>query len=253
MRRISATTMKKIFLILIIAASGAFIYLKIQTLTDDSSAFNQTTRYELGKRGWVRTILGLHKDGDARLEYLQGTTPLIVEVVQSKSAALPDEALSNFVAKVSEYTGRNVIVYNVDTIDNAKVTMEKIPEIVENNRRHLVLGEPNLFIIFAEDFDGEDSEVARTVEEYGMILSSSKLRELTSAFSPAFPQYVESTLLHEFGHQIGLPHNERPECIMNSSVESPLGALSFSLPTTPTRFCPFELNQLQEIKKKFQQ
>ncbi len=244
--------MKKILLLLIIAALGVFIYLKIQTLRSDTTVFNRTTRYELGKRGWVRTLLGLHKDGDAKLEYLQGQTPLVFEFVQTKAEPMPEDALANVKAKLEEYLERKIIIYNVDTIDRGIVNEKTISNIVSQNRRHRILGQPNIFIIFAEDFDGSEVEVARTVEEYGMVISAAKLRDLTDHYPPAYSQYVESTILHEVGHQLGLSHNERAECIMNVAVESPVGALAFDQAVTPTRFCPQELDELKATRRFFQ-
>lgn len=225
--------------------------MKIQTLRADTTEFNRTTRYELGKRGWLRTLLGLHKDGDAKLEYLFGQTPLVLEVVQTKTEPMPEDVLLNVKAKLEEYLERKIVIYNVDTIERGIVSDAMISKIVSQNRRHRILGQPNIFVIFAEDFYGSEVEVAKTVQEYGMIISASKLRTLTANYPPAYSQYVESTILHEIGHQLGLSHNQRPECIMNVTVESPIGALAFDQAVTPTRFCPHELDELKAIKQFF--
>jgi predicted Zn-dependent protease len=241
---------KTFILILIIVVSGLFIYLKMQSLGDEQSYFNQRTRFTLGKYGWVRTILGLQKDGDARAHYLLGDSVITVEVVDSGSVDIDERALESFQDKITQYTGRETVLYKTDTIKSGILTQADLQEIVQKNHRHRTPGSPNLFIVYADDFESNGDEVGRTYEDFGMVLSHGRLASLTSGSHSAFRQYVESTMLHEFGHQIGLGHNQDPNCVMNEVVESPKRAAGFTGIYTPTKFCQLELEQLEAIKNQ---
>jgi len=239
---------KAFLLIIFIVLCGTFIYAKVASLGNPNSHFNRTTRFWLGQYQTARTVLGLHNDGDARGSYLKGTSSITIEYVESSGSHLDRQALGQFVSKVKEYTGRPVNLYYNDTISNATLTPKDLAEIAKGSRHHVIPGQPNLFIIYALDYDRPSGEVGETYQEFGIVLSDSRLKEVTKNFSGSLPQYIESTLLHEFGHQLGLAHNEEPGCIMNTKVETPAITGGFTGDYTPTSFCPYELDQLQAIK-----
>lgn len=243
---------KALVLIIFIALCGTFIYLKIQINGNENSKFNQTTRFSLGKYAWVRKILGLHNDGDARGWYLSPQSKLIVEVARAENVELNKKVLGEFVRLVEIYTGKKVVLFNKETFKSGKLTEADLKEIVLAHRRYEVSSGPNLFVIYAEDFEKSGTEVARTYQEYGMVLSDKRLKEVTQRLPIAFAQYVESTMLHEFGHQLGMGHNAESDCIMNQKVESPDENNGiFVGKFTQSDFCEFEKKQLLEIKQKF--
>jgi hypothetical protein len=55
-------------------------------------------------------------------------------------------------------------------------------------------------------------------------------------------------MLHEFGHQLGLEHNDQADCIMNERIEKPSGAGEFFGQFNQTGFCDLELEQIGQIK-----
>lgn len=240
--------MKKILLLIFIVLCAAFIYVKLQTLGNENSEFNQTTRYHLGRYSLLRSLFGLHSDGDGREWYLENFRPLVVEVVEAEGTSINREALDLFLKRVQDYTGRKADLYNIDRVKGGMLTDSDLEEVVRTYRRHIIPGEPNLFIIYAEDFQREGAEMAKTFKEFGMVLSNKRLEEETGGEPRSLTQYVESTLLHEFGHQLGLAHNSEENCIMNKWVETSSLAGEFSGKFTPTDFCDFELKQLETIK-----
>lgn len=242
---------KTFFLLVIILFSGIFVYLKMQSLGDENSSFNQTTRYRLGKFGFFRTTLGLHKDGDSRAEYLLKDTSIIIEVVQPSGAKLSDGAMDAFAKKVSEYTGRNTRVVNTDTIAAGYLNEGQLAGIVRGNRRHFDGGSSNLFVMYVDDFPGSDKNVAKTYQDYGMVISHDRLVNLVREYPSSLPDYQLSTLLHEFGHQIGMDHNTTNGCIMNEAVESPSGGVFYGA-STPTSFCSTEIDEISAMRRAVQ-
>ena len=239
---------KTFFLGLFIIVLGIFIYLKVETMGDENSSFNTSTRYSLGKYPIVRFLFGLHNHGDARSDFLVGSRGIIVEVVQPEGLPLEDPTIDKFAAKISEYTGKPTKIYNMDTIEGGPKTAVDLAEIVKNFRRHLDAGYVNLFVMYVDSYENSGKEVGKTYAEYGMVLSHDKLVELTKYYPMALPQYQLSTMLHEFGHQVGLNHNDHGDCIMNASVESPDHAVGLGGTNTPVNFCQFELDQLKAIQ-----
>jgi len=229
-----------------------FIVLKLQVLGNENSGFNRTTRYRLGKYDWARTVLGMHSDGDAQARYLDGSGPIALIVVKPDNISLDGKVLGEFAARISAITGRPVSLFNQESIQNGILSDMDMDKIVEATRRAYLPGSQDVFVMYAEDFEGEDNEVGRTYKEYGMVLSDRKLKSITENATQAMDDYVLSTMLHEFGHQIGLDHNNGKDCIMNEEVESPRKAYEFSGKYTPTDFCQQELDEIRQLKVKYQ-
>ncbi len=240
---------KAFCLCLLILVLGIFIYLKVETLGSSNSGFNQTTRYQLGKYEILRSLFSLHNDGDARAEYLLGGNAIDIEVAQPDSDYLSSDTVQQFAAQVTAVTGRHTNIYSVDGVPAGTLSDADIANIVRTDRRQFNPGDPIIFVIYADDFSSSAQEVGKTVEEFGMVLSHSQLAGLTQGYPAALPQYQESTMLHEFGHQLGLDHNTQTGCIMNPAIENATAPALFSgSGYTPTAFCQYELDELAQIK-----
>ncbi len=239
---------KAFCLCLLIIIFGIFIYLKVATLGSSTSSFNQTTRFQLGHYQILRSLLSLHQDGDARADYLLGNTPIDIEVDQPDSDNLPDSVVRQFAAQVTAVTGRPTNVYDMDSLPSGTLTDAVIAHAVQVDKRQYNFNDPIIFVIYADDFTSSSQEVGKTVEEFGMVLSNYQLTQLTLGYPDALPQYQESTMLHEFGHQLGLDHNSQTGCVMNPAIENASVPAGFTDNYTPTAFCQYELNQIAQIK-----
>ncbi len=241
--------MKAIIAILVILFSGIYIYIYWQSHRDLNSGFNQTTRFQIGKKPWARKLWALHNDGDARAQYLLGSEPMIVEIVRPDSIDFHEELNTNLRKKLGKILGRPVQTFSVDFIKQGNLTEDDIENIVHTKQRHNLPDQPHFFIILADSYEGEGLELGKTYQEFGMLLSNKRLKEVSADLgATSVDQYMESTILHEFGHQIGLPHNQDEDCIMNEKVAHADDSGFFSGIYTPTDYCALEVTQITQLR-----
>jgi predicted Zn-dependent protease len=98
-----------------------------------------------------------------------------------------------------------------------------------------------LHIFLLSKFTDTPTNIGMTVREDGVVVFMDTITDLTKSNPASVDAYVLSTILHEFGHQLGLDHVESLNCIMQSTVESPVSGF-FS---TPTQYCPQELQLIE--------
>lgn len=243
---------KTFFFLVILLGVGVWGYLRYQASGDMSNSFNQTKRYSLGKSSLFRWMLNLHSVGDARGQYLADGEPIVIEVLTSRGVEINEEGLRQFSAEVGRITGRKTTIVNVDTIEQTNVRLAELPGLTRSNRRHKSFGQPNIFVIYAGDFENSDQSPARAFNEFGILVSDKKIKDLTSQYAQATREYLAGIMLHQFGYQIGLETSNNIECIMHPELLSPTRALLFSGKILADSYCDTELDQAQTIRLGFQ-
>ncbi len=212
-----------IFLLLVIVAAFSFVAIKLLASGADTNTFNTKYRPKLAMYPLLRNMFRFHYDGDARTDYLGGRyKKIMIEVDEMEGLEISDSALVLLSNKISENTGKEVVFVRSDKIPYSKtVSLRDIDELTNKYRNYVYAKDTaKVYLLYLSQLSGElSSDIGATHEEYGITLFDSPLRELTSRNYGLFDRYVASTALHEFGHQIGLPHNENPGCLMNTGVD----------------------------------
>jgi hypothetical protein len=244
----------KLFLFLIvIAALGTFIYLKLQILGDPASNFNQTTRFSLGKHPIFRSILGLGSAGDARAEYFSGQGPIIIEWFAPPGADIDEPTLQKFADLAALYTGRETKLFQGGPVDDSTIQLANLSSLKLQQFNQKITGQSLLQIIFAEDYAPRpNNELATTYKESGMVLSLSAHRQFLQNSLSQMNDYLLTSMLHEFGHQLGLEHNTDADCVMDANAGIDSGPATMYARSTPVDFCEQEKTQISNLKLQFQ-
>lgn len=197
---------------------------------DEHNWFNTTWRPRLAQIKGFRNIFNLHNDGDAKSEYLGQNTEYIAVI--SKPYVDPwftDWVWQQFSQKITEVTGKSVKIVT----DTSKPPAYSAP-----------------LYIYLESVNEENPlTLGKTYNESGIILYKQGLEKFSAAAPETKEVYIVSTLLHEFGHQIGLVHNEEPNCLMNSHAETG-GNAKLVAREIVTSFCSDEIEQISKIKNE---
>ncbi len=212
-----------IFLLLIIFFSFSFIILKLLANGAEDNFFNQKYRAQVAAHPVLRNIFDLRFDGDARADYLSSRyNKIFIEVDQMEGLEISQSALDLLETKIESITSKEVIIFRSDSIPyQANVDGEDVKQYVEAHRNYKYASDvAHLYLLYLSEFEDQADHLGSTYQEYGILLYDTALRNLTIGNPKTFDNYWSSTALHEFGHQLGLPHNEIKGCLMNEHAES---------------------------------
>jgi hypothetical protein len=248
-------SIKSLFGIVLIILLGIFIYLKIQISGNPNSNFNQTTRFSLGKHPVYRTILGLHNAGDASSEYLEGTGPITIEWFAPQEENIDQSILTKFASLVSQYTGRQANAMFAGGVSDGTINVSDLGTYRLKAGAQVPAGS-TMLVFIAEDYSPRTgTDISSTYQETGMILSLNAHRRFLQDYPQDLNQYLLSSLIHQFGKQIGVSENTNADsaCIMNSSPGINGNPVEVYGRVEPQDFCQAEQDEINNIKLQLQQ
>lgn len=240
---------KVFFLLLFIGVIFSFVGLRSMANGSDNNLFNQKYRAMFDKYPLARDILGLHFDGDGRFDYLdRSKSKLWVEIDTVYGTEIPQASLDLLAEKIKSSTGKDVVYYVSDKEIPAKqiVTQDDVKKLVSNYKNFHPNDGAYLYLLFLQSYEPDPLLLGSTYQEDGVILYDQALKDLTKASPETYPQYVESTILHEFGHQLGLPHNEQKNCLMNSHADTN-NVVRETTKSVIVDFCDYEKKLIQSM------
>lgn len=233
-----------IFLLIIIILSFSFVSLKILANSSDTNYFNTHWRYWFARRPLLRQVLNLHYDGDGRADYLDTRfKSIIIEVDAMAGLNIGDDILNVLATRITSATGKQTsFVYsNLDIPHQSSVNQKRLKNIIREYRDYHTKDAAVVYLLLASRKEDEPKVLGSTFQEDGIVVYVDALTDFTKDSPETFAPYLLGTILHEFGHQIVLPHNREPGCLMNEHAE-----IDHVAKTNPeevvTDFCEFEKN-----------
>jgi predicted Zn-dependent protease len=228
----------------------SFGYSGIKFLSQDTgdNFFNLKYRDKFASYEFLRRVLNLRFDGDAKSDFLgKKKLKVLIEVDSAQGATYSQSALDELRDKIAQITGKETTYLisdqNIPLLGSAdQKTMEETINFYRDFQNMEDVA--SLYILYAGNSVNE-SEIGSTFMESGIIIFVDALEELISPQDKNYSLFEYSTLLHEFGHQLGLGHNDIEGCLMNQDVE--VGGV-IRTTNIVTDFCEFEIGQILEIK-----
>ncbi len=239
-----------ILLLVIITATG-FSIIKLGSLGADDNYFNRTWRNRVAAYPAARKIFSLHHDGDAKADYLgKRFNKIVIEVDSMEGLTLSHNVLDTLVDRIEKLTGKETSYYISDqAIEPAPYTdASRISSVVTAYKNRVTAeGAATLYVLNLNQGEAGSTIIGETYKEYGLLLYDEPLQDFTRDAKQTLEAYQLSTLLHEFGHQLGLDHNDEVNCLMNPEAEMSLRPKR-SFTDVVTEFCDREREQINSIK-----
>ncbi len=211
-----------IILIFIITVTSSYIFFKIEAQSLEGNYFNNNLRVSLGRYPVMRRVLGLHFDGDAKADYLGPRYGSIaIRVISMKGLSIDSGILKSLSEKIQKTTGKptRYVLWDMEMPFAASSSVEDLRAYLKRETFSGSSKGVSLYLMVANELEGQSDQIGSTVQENGIALFDSSLLKYEHSDGEIFDQFAIGVLLHEFGHQIGLAHNDYPGCLMNPSIE----------------------------------
>lgn len=238
--------LKNIFLvslILIVAAIPVFIYF---IKFNNTSFIGKTLKERVLRSQGLITFLNLNEPGDARYYYSDPNTENILVKVVSVNYEKANESVDAWLKEIiSQTLGKNAVVGMLQNIGYPKTKFLTNADLNEIRKDSILLGTADLYLIYAGSYAEKETSVGVVIHRDTIFI----FRDAIEALSER--GYVKdvlekTTIMHEWGHLLGLNHFESEDCIMNEMVEVydrfPLGK------GIPTDYCREELQEIKRIR-----
>jgi hypothetical protein len=236
-----------LFLLIIIAGSASYIFLKTSAQDLEKNYFNDNLRYIFARYPMFREILGLHFDGDAKSDFL-GTRykNIIIRVIPMNGLYINNETIAALAEKIQKITGKTTLYVPSQNVPfSTTSTAEELQKNMLSNSYPVTSRDVVLYLLIANQKSESEDQTGSTLRENGIVLFTGTLMKFASGSKDInIEKYQVGILLHEFGHQIGLPHNDLPGCLMNDKTEVGAGAKTSEILDD---FCDFEKEQISKM------
>lgn len=192
------------------------------------------------------TSLNLNEPGDFRYFYLHSnTTPLSVVVYTANTQ--PDQQATSWIQKmIVDTTGKQSVVQLIHDFTipaDKELTNDQLNQIRTALRKRFP--DASLFVVYGGTYTEQPTNAGVTIHRDTMFIFKSRLTELSQ--NKAIIERLErSTIMHEWGHLLGLGHVDSEDCIMNEKVEV-TGKGPAELNEIPVEYCVDELNNLNSL------
>ena len=231
-------------LILIIVFNLVYLFFFALFNSQVFLAKSVTLRDEFSKNELLQVAFQLDRLSDAKRDLL--VKDLDVIIVPTASFSLGSDVSSNIAQKIGEVTGKRVNVLTDKTFERHEI-VDLSQENLENISKSVAqkAGSKNYLAIILLDKSKETpTNVGMAEGERVIVLFEDRIAELSET-QTVLDDLKVSTVLHEYGHLIGLEHNNNKGCLMNEKVESPGSNWSADMPQT---FCSFEKSEIEKLK-----
>lgn len=241
----------KIIITLFTAAVFLVLILVFLVKFQDNSVFAQKIKTEVLQRPILVELLNLNRPGDARYGYLDPGNSSISVILLYQAGFKHNEKVEIWLKEMILQTlskNAQINAAELNTIGKGAYSDKDLNEIRESALNRFG-SEYGLYIIYLSEYQQKESNAGITLHRDTIFIFKKALVNLTGQIS-TLNQLERSTLMHEWGHLLGVEHVSNPKCIMSEFVEVEQISL-YRDKDIPTEYCPGIIQELTVQSKRF--
>ena len=217
---------------------------------DNKSILSKSIKERVIKYPSIVSFLNLNEPGDSRYLYLNPENQQIKVNIYSVNRMVPDERIGNWLNEIiSETTGKKVFLSDLILLNYKNEELLNNEDL--NNIRKLLISETgtasDLKIVYVSSYSEKPSSIGLVIHRDTIYIFKDALNNLSQ--KGAVNNILEkTTIMHEWGHLLGVNHIDNDDCVMSEIVEvydNPSYGNSL-----PTKYCWEELEAIKRIKKE---
>ncbi len=233
-----------VLILLIILIIFIPVYIYLVKFKNNSFIGEYLKRITL-KNPKIVELLNLNVPGDARYLYLDpGNQSVSVKVV-SVNSKKPNEEIDRWLREIIfETVNKNAVVNIIQNVGYPKTRLLTNEDLNEIRKNAISQDDGDLYLIYVCSYADKESSVGLVIHRDTIFIFRDAIEALSER---GYVKEVleKTTIMHEWGHLLGMDHIEDENCIMDESVEvydsSPMGK------DLPTKYCWEELQRLKKL------
>jgi len=192
----------------------------------------------------------LNQPGDFRYLYLNSSSSTINVNIVYAASVTPDPKAPDWIQQmINQTTGKDAHIFlsptplpnSYDFYSTADLN-QICADLASTHPQS-----PFVNIVYLTTYADKPSYAGLVIHADTLFIFEQGLHSLTSSATQR-TRLEQSTLMHEWGHLLGLEHTDLTDCIMASSVDVYQGNSAWKN-HIPTTYCWTELDQLNSIKQ----
>ena len=167
------------------------------------------------------SLMNLSEPGDNRFVYLSEKYKSIPVIIAYPDYMTLNNNTSNWIREIIQDTiGKetNMNMFSLTSFDSKKAATDKDILSIRNTLRKKYPYTNSLYIIYLPLYQESSSNAGIAIHRDTIVIFTSVIMNLSEDM-PTRNRLEQSTLMHEWGHLLGLPHLSEPSCVMADTVE----------------------------------
>ena len=240
-------------LLITIVVFGSFaIFRYYANNGDEENWFNKKYRDKFSQNLLWRNLLYLNWDGDSKSDYLLNDKykKIVIEFDRLESCQIDDDTLKEFIELVDQYTykdeGSMLIESDIVPDNGSSYSFDDIVSFSKYYRNKNTGDDTaTLYIMCLSSSKDHPTNIGITHGSDAIVIFDQALTDTVGRKGGLEKSLLQlSTMLHELGHQLGLEHISKTNCVMNENFETPSFNSLLFLNKMPTDFCQESIDKL---------
>lgn len=244
-------TFVELLILLILVSAGLLIY--GLHVGGPDNPINQAIRDHVLKSSFTRTIMALNEPGDFRYQYLRTQNGVVTIEVDIAPGITPGKDLETWLkGMIKDTTGKTVSItqsHDGNIPAKSEFSYTELITYAKKSRDPLISSQPSyLHILYLPRSSNDPTNAGMVLSAADIFIFKDVINELSDRENIR-ARIEQSTIMHEWGHLLGLEHNDQTNCLMSETVEV-YPERKYQAAAIPTAYCPNDYAILARFKKE---